>query len=75
MSDIKLTFSFAYTSRGSIKSQMLYAVSQGLSFIVIAIVFYVGCLWITDGRYGTADFYTVLTSVVSTLQISNQSLY
>ena len=52
-------------SRGSIKSQFLYGASQGISFCIIALVFYVGALWIIDGKYTTAHFFTVLTSVVS----------
>ena len=51
--------------RGSIKSQALYGASQGMSFLVIALVFYIGALWIISGRYDTATFFTVLTSVVS----------
>lgn len=54
-----------YGSNGAIKSQALYAASQGISFLVIALVFYIGSLWIIEGRIGTAAFFTVLTSVVS----------
>ncbi|WVQ85990.1 hypothetical protein IAT38_008158 [Cryptococcus sp. DSM 104549] len=58
--------------RTSIKSQALYAASQGLTFCIIALVFYIGALWIISGRYGTADFYTVLTSVIfASIQAGN----
>jgi ATP-binding cassette subfamily B (MDR/TAP) protein 1 len=53
--------------RGSIGSQALYAASQGISFCIIALVFYVGSLWLISGRYQTSEFFTVLTSVVSGL--------
>lgn len=51
-------------SRTSIKSQCLFAASQGLTFCIIALVFYIGALWIIDGKYSTASFYTVLNSIV-----------
>ena len=58
--------------RGGLKSQCLYAASQGVAFLVIALVFYVGCLWLIDGRYQTNQFFTVLTSVVfAALQAGN----
>nr|ODN89989.1 ATP-binding cassette, subfamily B (MDR/TAP), member 1 [Cryptococcus depauperatus CBS 7841] len=49
--------------RTSIKSQCLYASSQGLTFCVIALVFYVGSLWIISGRYTTSVFFTVFASL------------
>jgi ATP-binding cassette subfamily B (MDR/TAP) protein 1 len=52
-------------SNGALKSQALYAASQGVSFLIIALVFYIGSLWIIEGRITTAAFFTVLTSVVS----------
>lgn len=55
----------ANESKGAIKSQALYAASQGASFLVIALVFYIGALWIIEGRITTAEFFTVLNSVVS----------
>jgi ATP-binding cassette subfamily B (MDR/TAP) protein 1 len=50
--------------KSGLKSQCLYAASQGISFLIIALVFYVGCLWLIDGRYSTNQFFTVLTSVI-----------
>jgi len=60
-------------SVGSIKSQALYAASQGISFLIIALVFYVGALWIISGRYSTSEFFTVLTSVVSRSDLVNKT--
>lgn len=58
--------------KGGLKSQCLYAASQGIAFLVIALVFYVGCLWLIEGRYQTNEFFTVLTSVVfAALQAGN----
>jgi ATP-binding cassette subfamily B (MDR/TAP) protein 1 len=51
-------------SRTAIRSQALYAASQGIVFCIIALVFYVGALWIISGRYTTNQFFTVLNSVV-----------
>jgi ATP-binding cassette subfamily B (MDR/TAP) protein 1 len=50
--------------KSGLKSQCLYAASQGISFLIIALVFYVGCLWLIEGRYQTNEFFTVLTSVI-----------
>lgn len=52
------------SNRSAIRSNLLYAVTQALSFFVIALVFYVGATWIADGRYPTNAFFTVLNSVV-----------
>ncbi|WVQ85989.1 hypothetical protein IAT38_008157 [Cryptococcus sp. DSM 104549] len=58
--------------RTSIKSQGLYALTQGLTFWVIALVFYVGALWIVSGRYETSGFYTVLEAVVfASIEVGN----
>ncbi|ORY35855.1 multidrug resistance protein 1 [Naematelia encephala] len=58
--------------RSSVKSQALYAASQGMSFLIIALVFYIGALWIISGRYGTESFFTVLTSVIfASIQAGN----
>ncbi|KAL0253558.1 hypothetical protein I308_100931 [Cryptococcus tetragattii IND107] len=58
--------------RTSIKSQCLFAASQGLTFCIIALVFYIGALWIIDGKYSTASFYTVLNSIVfASIQAGN----
>ncbi|WVQ70592.1 hypothetical protein IAR50_000111 [Cryptococcus sp. DSM 104548] len=48
----------------SIYSQAFYAASQGMTFLIVALVFYVGALWLISGRYTTATFYTVLNSIV-----------
>ncbi|WVO17493.1 hypothetical protein L204_105185 [Cryptococcus depauperatus] len=50
--------------RTSLKAQGLYALAQGISYLIIALVFYVGCLWIISGKYNTAQFYIVLEGVV-----------
>ncbi|KAL1409886.1 GTPase-activating protein [Vanrija albida] len=52
------------SNKTAIWSQMLYAASQGISFLVIALVFYVGALWLIDGRYDQATFFTTLTAVI-----------
>ncbi|WVR08476.1 hypothetical protein IAU60_005531 [Kwoniella sp. DSM 27419] len=58
--------------RTSVRSQALYAFSQGITFCIIALVFYVGALWIISGRYPTNVFFTVLTSVIfASLQAGN----
>ncbi|WWD08398.1 hypothetical protein V865_006510 [Kwoniella europaea PYCC6329] len=58
--------------RTSVKSQALYAASQGITFCIIALVFYIGALWIISGRYGTSHFFTVLTSVIfASMQAGN----
>jgi len=53
------------SNRTAIGSQALYAGSQGIVFLVVALVFYIGALWIADGKYDTAMFFTSLTAVVS----------
>lgn len=45
-------------------AQALYSGSQAMSYFVIALVFYVGALWLADGRYGTAAFFTTLAATV-----------
>ncbi|WWC92101.1 uncharacterized protein L201_007055 [Kwoniella dendrophila CBS 6074] len=58
--------------RTSMKSQALFAASQGITFCIIALVFYVGALWIISGRYSTNHFFTVLTSVIfASMQAGN----
>ncbi|WWC65424.1 uncharacterized protein I303_108042 [Kwoniella dejecticola CBS 10117] len=58
--------------RTSIRSQALFAASQGISFCIIALIFYIGALWIIDGKYTTNSFFTVLTAVIfATLQAGN----
>ncbi|WVW81061.1 hypothetical protein I302_103052 [Kwoniella bestiolae CBS 10118] len=58
--------------RTSVKSQALYAASQGITFCIIALVFYIGALWLISGRYQTSSFFTVLTSVIfASMQAGN----
>ncbi|KAK8850386.1 hypothetical protein IAR55_004304 [Kwoniella newhampshirensis] len=58
--------------RTSIYSQCLYAASQGLTFCIIALVFYIGALWLVSGRLKTNTFYTVLNSIVfASIQAGN----
>ena len=60
-----------YSIRSALSANLLYAVSQALSFWVIALVFYVGSRWLASGRYTTQQFFTVLNSVVfSAIQVS-----
>lgn len=62
--------------RTAIYSQALYAASQGIAFLVIALVFYIGALWIVDGRYSTAEFFTGLTAVVfAAIQAGNVFMF
>lgn len=60
-----------YSIKSALSANLLYAVSQALSFWVIALVFYVGSRWLASGRYTTQQFFTVLNSVVfSAIQVS-----
>ncbi|KAL7421323.1 GTPase-activating protein [Cryptotrichosporon argae] len=60
------------SNRTAIYSQALYAASQGVSFLIIALVFYVGALWMTNGSVNTSHFYTTLTSVIfASIQAGN----
>lgn len=60
------------SNRSAIRSNLLYAVTQALSFFVIALVFYVGATWIADGVYPINAFFTVLNSVVfASIQAGN----
>lgn len=45
-------------------AQALYSASNAISYFVIALVFYVGAIWLADGRYGTAAFFTTLAATV-----------
>lgn len=57
-------------------SQALYGASQGIAFLVIALVFYIGALWIVDGRYDTAQFFTGLTATVfAAIQAGNVFMF
>ncbi|ODN95709.1 hypothetical protein L198_04327 [Cryptococcus wingfieldii CBS 7118] len=48
----------------SIYSQAFYAASQGMTFLIVALVLYIGALWIISGRYSTSMFFTVLNTIV-----------
>lgn len=50
--------------RTAFGSQALFAASQGITFLVVALVFYVGALWIIDGKYTTEMFFISLNAVV-----------
>ncbi|KAL1405645.1 GTPase-activating protein [Vanrija albida] len=52
------------SNRTAFRSQALYAASQGIVFLVIALVFYIGALWIASGRLTTATFFTSLMGVI-----------
>lgn len=56
--------SMSVSNRVAIRSQAWYAASQGVVFLVISLVFYVGAVFIASGRYTTSMFYTSLTSVI-----------
>jgi ATP-binding cassette subfamily B (MDR/TAP) protein 1 len=61
-----------HSIRSAMTSNILYAISQSLSFWVIGLVFYVGSRWLASGRYNTQQFFTVLNSVVfSAIQAGN----
>lgn len=60
------------SNKSSISTNFLYALSQSLSFWVIALVFYLGALWISNGTVALAHFFTVLNSVVfASIQAGN----
>lgn len=60
------------SNRSAIRSNLLFAVTQALSFFVIALVFYIGATWIADGVYPINAFFTVLNSVVfASIQAGN----
>jgi ATP-binding cassette subfamily B (MDR/TAP) protein 1 len=54
----------ARSTHTSLRSNALYAASQAMSFLAIALVFYVGARFVADGRYDTQRFFTGLTAVV-----------
>lgn len=54
-------------SKTSFTSQALYGISSSLIFFIIALIYYVGTLWLVSGRYTVGEFYVVLTAVVSHL--------
>ncbi|KLT43566.1 P-loop containing nucleoside triphosphate hydrolase protein [Cutaneotrichosporon oleaginosum] len=54
----------ARSTHTSLRSNALYAASQAMSFLSIALVFYVGARFVADGRYDTQRFFTGLTAVV-----------
>jgi len=54
----------ARSTKTSLRSNALYASSQAMSFLAIALVFYVGARFVADGRYNTQTFFIGLTAVV-----------
>lgn len=67
---------FRTSNKVAIYSQALYAASQGMAFLVIALVFYIGALWIADGKYDTATFFTTLTATVfAAIQAGNVFMF
>ncbi len=63
---------FRRSIRAAVRNNLLYALSQALSFPVIALVFYVGSRWIASGRIQVANYFTVLNSVVfASIQAGN----
>lgn len=67
---------FNISNKSAVWSQALYAGSQGISFLVIALVFYIGALWMIDGKYDTATFFTTLTAVLfAAIQAGNVFMF
>lgn len=58
--------------RSAYSTNLLYAISQGLSFWVISLIFYVGSRWLASGRYNSRQFFTVMNSIVlASIQAGN----
>ncbi|KLT44927.1 multidrug resistance protein 1 [Cutaneotrichosporon oleaginosum] len=67
---------FQISNRTAIYSQLLYAASQGIAFLVIALVFYIGALWMIDGKYDTATFFTTLMATLfAAIQAGNVFMF
>lgn len=67
---------FNISTRSAYTSQLLYAASQGIAFLVMALVFYVGAIWIAEERYTSAKFFTALTAVLfSAMQAGNVFMF
>lgn len=45
-------------------SQALYAGSQAIAFFIIALVFYVGALWLAQGKYTVEKFFICIEAVI-----------
>ncbi|GMK59760.1 hypothetical protein CspeluHIS016_0803660 [Cutaneotrichosporon spelunceum] len=54
----------AISIRTAYRAQALYAASQGVVFFVIALVFYIGALWIIDAKLNTENLFIALNAVV-----------
>ena len=63
-----------YSIRSSVSANLLYALSQALSFWVIALVFYVGSRWLASGRYNSQQFFTVRRIAYCTHSFKNSPL-
>ncbi|BEI85684.1 hypothetical protein CcaverHIS002_0510850 [Cutaneotrichosporon cavernicola] len=54
----------AISIRTAYGSQALFAASQGITFLVVGLVFYIGAIWIIDGKYDTETFFISLNAVI-----------
>jgi ATP-binding cassette subfamily B (MDR/TAP) protein 1 len=71
-----LKIPYKISNRTAIYSQLLYAASQGIAFLVIALVFYIGALWMIDGKYDTATFFTTLMATLfAAIQAGNVFMF
>ncbi|CAK9780046.1 multidrug efflux pump [Cutaneotrichosporon oleaginosum] len=62
--------------RAAWKSQALYAASQAIAFFIIALVFYIGALWLAEGRYSTEKFFICLEAVIfSAIQAGSMFMF
>ncbi len=60
------------TNKSAYTSTFLFALSQSLSFFIIALVFYIGTTWLADGTIPLNAFFTVLQAVVfAAIQVGN----
>ena len=67
---------FRISNRTAITSQALYAASQGIAFLVIALIFYVGALWMADGKYDQTTFFIGMMAVLfSAIQAGNVFMF
>ncbi|GMK54477.1 hypothetical protein CspeluHIS016_0110630 [Cutaneotrichosporon spelunceum] len=71
-----LMIPYKISNRTAVWSQLLYAASQGIAFLVIALVFYIGALWMIDGKYDTATFFTTLMATLfAAIQAGNVFMF
>jgi ATP-binding cassette subfamily B (MDR/TAP) protein 1 len=67
---------FNISARTAYTSQLLYAASQGITFLAMALVFYVGALFLADMRYDSGTFFTALTATLfSAMQAGNVFMF